>query len=289
MADTRSIYTYQSDLKPGGLASVQLATDATHHPLVLKLYPVTSVHLSNFHAETTALSLLSHPHIVHMREYMENCSVVSKFGVTHVCNQIVLEYCKYGDVFELVVRTGRMSNELANAYFRQLVDAVEYCHAMNVVHRDLKPENLLIDAKFRLKVADFGSALGQNGNNLERFGTPAYLPQFTAQEASSPSLDLYSCGVILYFLLTRETPFVSADVLNPRYRLFLQNKMAFWASKYYLDSDAKDLIEGLLRADPEERLTISEVRSHPWFCSKSQPWSATQTEMRQRLSHYSQY
>jgi len=284
MTCASDIYTFLSDLKPGGLASVQLASDSTLHLLVLKLYPPSKLHTANFHSEVAALSRLFHPNIVQMRDYREDWVMKSKYGVSQVGGLIVLEYCQYGDFFEVVTRTGRLEEGLARVYFGQLIAAVGNCHQHCILHRDLKPENLLIDSECRLKVADFGSALVPGGLPLELFGTQGYLPPNASQEAKSPSLDLFSCGVILYFLLTRELPFARADQLNARYKQFLYNKPAFWSSKLYLSPAAQHLIEGLLAANPADRLTLSEVQSHPWLQAESLPWPAVKEAMRLKLS-----
>lgn len=284
MLCSSDVYTFLSDLKPGGLASVQLAHDSTHHPLVLKLYPNSKLHTANFTVEVAALGRLFHPNIVSMRDYRDDWTSISKYGVPRTGGLIVLEYCQYGDFFELVSRTGRMEEGLARVYFAQLLDAVENCHTHNILHRDLKPENLLIDSECRLKVADFGSARIPNSRPLELFGTQGYLPPNPSMEANSPSLDLFSCGVILYFLLTRELPFAKADPLNARYNHFLHNKPGFWSSKYYLGPEAKSLIDGLLTADPHARLTLLQARYHPWMQGESLSWPQAREKMLLRFS-----
>ena len=69
---------------------------------------------------------------------------------------IVIELVTGGELFEKIVSAGRLDEDKARLYFRQLVDGVEYCHSKGVCHRDLKPENLLLDENGMLKISDFG-------------------------------------------------------------------------------------------------------------------------------------
>jgi serine/threonine-protein kinase len=104
--------------------------------------------------------------------------------------------------------------------------ALEYIHSHGVVHRDLKPENIMIDGEDRVKLIDFGIA-GRAGANRLTFrklsdvmGTPDYIsPEQVEGNRGDARSDLYSLGVILYEMLTGETPFCGPNafaVMNDR-------------------------------------------------------------------------
>merc|ERR1712139_306382 len=70
--------------------------------------------------------------------------------------RIVLEHCENGEIFDYIKAAGHFPTPIARFYFKQLVSAIEYIHSQGYAHRDIKPENILLDAKFNIKLADFG-------------------------------------------------------------------------------------------------------------------------------------
>ena len=145
------------------------------------------------------------------------------------------------------------------------MSGVEYCHRNMVVHRDLKPENLLLDAKSNVKIADFGlSNVMRDGHFLK---TSCGSPNYAAPEVisgklySGPEVDVWSCGVILYALLCGSLPFDDESIPN----LFKKIKGGIYNLPSHLSPGSRDLIARMLLVDPLKRITISEIRSHPWF------------------------
>merc|ERR1712187_862723 len=69
---------------------------------------------------------------------------------------LVLEYAPGGELFDILYYTSALAENVARTYFKQIINGLEACHNANVVHRDLKPQNLLLDAKYNLKITDFG-------------------------------------------------------------------------------------------------------------------------------------
>lgn len=123
---------------------------------------------------------------------------------------MVIEYAG-NELFDYIVKNGKMREEEARRFFQQIIGAVEYCHRHKIVHRDLKPENLLLDEYFNVKIADFGlSNIMTDGNFLK---TSCGSPNYAAPEVISgklyagPEVDVWSSGVILYVLLCGKLPF----------------------------------------------------------------------------------
>lgn len=92
------------------------------------------------------MKLLNHPNIVKLYEVIE----------TEKTLYLVMEYVNNGEVFEYLVKHGRMKENVARQKFRQIVSAVQYLHKKNIIHRDLKAENLLLDSNLDVKIVDFG-------------------------------------------------------------------------------------------------------------------------------------
>ncbi|KAK6796889.1 hypothetical protein RDI58_004590 [Solanum bulbocastanum] len=224
--------------------------------------------------EIKILRLFMHPHIIRLYEVIETPSDI----------YVVMEYVKSGELFDYIVEKGRLQEDEARNFFQQIISGVEYCHRNMVVHRDLKPENLLLDSKWNVKIADFGlSNIMRDGHFLK---TSCGSPNYAAPEVISgklyagPEVDVWSCGVILYALLCGTLPFDDENIPN----LFKKIKLPLGLKlcvpnlrpdccptpfhvgiQFYLVAGARDLIPRMLIVDPMKRMTIPEIRLHPWF------------------------
>ncbi|PIO29909.1 hypothetical protein AB205_0131770, partial [Aquarana catesbeiana] len=89
---------------------------------------------------------------------------------------IVMEYASQGDLYDYISERQRLSDQEARRFFRQIVSAVQYCHANGIVHRDLKLENILLDENKNVKIADFGlSNIYHSDRYLQTYcGSPLY-------------------------------------------------------------------------------------------------------------------
>ncbi|KAJ1428496.1 Serine/threonine-protein kinase, active site [Sesbania bispinosa] len=207
--------------------------------------------------EVSVMRLVRHPHIVELKEVMANKAKIF----------MVVEYVKGGELFAKVAK-GKMKEEIARKYFQQLISAVDFCHSRGVTHRDLKPENLLLDENEDLKVSDFGlSALPEqrrsDGMLLTPCGTPAYVaPEVLKKKGYDGSkADIWSCGVILFALLSGYLPFQGENVM----RIYSKSFKADYALPEWISPEAKNLISNLLVVDPEKRYSIPDIMKDPWF------------------------
>eukprot|EP00603_Paraphysomonas_imperforata_P000066 CAMPEP_0114429040 /NCGR_PEP_ID=MMETSP0103-20121206/9261_1 /TAXON_ID=37642 ORGANISM="Paraphysomonas imperforata, Strain PA2" /NCGR_SAMPLE_ID=MMETSP0103 /ASSEMBLY_ACC=CAM_ASM_000201 /LENGTH=517 /DNA_ID=CAMNT_0001598325 /DNA_START=417 /DNA_END=1970 /DNA_ORIENTATION=+ len=179
-----------------------------------------------------------------------------------------MEYVSGGELFDYIVSRGRLPADEARHLFHMIVSGVEYCHFHDVVHRDLKPENLLLDADNNIKIADFGlSNVIHDGDFLR---TSCGSPNYAAPEVISGNLyagtevDVWSCGVILYALLCGTLPFDDESIPN----LFKKIKSGMYSLPSHLSQLSRDLILRMLVVDPMKRITVHDIRQHPWFLHK---------------------
>ncbi|KAK4269488.1 hypothetical protein QN277_022641 [Acacia crassicarpa] len=207
--------------------------------------------------EVSIMRLVRHPHIVELKEVMATKGKIF----------LVMEYVKGGELFAKVTK-GKMKEDLARKYFQQLISAVDFCHSRGVTHRDLKPENLFVDENGDLRVSDFGlSALPEQRRSDGMLVTPCGTPAYVAPEVlkkigyDGSKADIWSCGVILYALLSGYLPFQGENVMRIYKKAFkAQYVLADWISP-----EAKNLISKLLVVDPEKRYSIEDIMKDPWF------------------------
>ncbi len=156
---------------------------------------------NRFRNEAQAAGRLSHPNIVSVYEYAQ----------TGPQRYIAMEYVAGVSLHETVVHGFRLPLADTLSVIVQLLDALECAHAQGVWHRDIKPANLLLTAEGRLKVTDFGIArIDGSGctHHTTVLGSPGYMaPERYTDEAPDARVDIFSCGVLLYELLTGSAPF----------------------------------------------------------------------------------
>ncbi|CAG2225555.1 BRSK [Mytilus edulis] len=191
---------------------------------------------------------------------------------------LVLEHVSGGELFDYLVKKGRLTPKEARRFFRQIISALDFCHSHNICHRDLKPENLLLDDKNNIRVADFGMAsLQVEGSMLETScGSPHYAcpevirvrltNQKHGEKYDGRRADVWSCGVILYALLVGALPF---DDDNLR-QLLEKVKKGVFHIPHFVPPDCQNLLRGMIEVDPEKRLTLEDIHRHPWVIADSQ-------------------
>ena len=217
--------------------------------------------------EINILRKMDHPNIVKIHD----------FYTTSTEYVLVTEYCPEGELFYEIKNFAPFNEALTGWYMKQILSAVTYCHKLKIIHRDLKPENILISKKHKncfniIKVIDFGTAIIFNKNKSDKSltGSVYYIsPEVLSKNRNySEKCDVWSCGIIMYILLTGLPPF-NGDTDEEIMKKIMKGK--FDMKKYpwpIISSQAKDLLKKLLEFDPNKRITAEEALSHPWFESK---------------------
>ena len=207
--------------------------------------------------EFDMLSKFNHPNVILVTEIFE--STDSYYSV--------MEYCEKGELFNYIVNKNRLSENETSFFYFQIINGLEYIHSLGIVHRDLKPENLLISKEHLLKIIDFGLSNYFTEGQTELLSTPCGSPCYASPEMvagkkyDGMKIDVWSTGIILFAMLCGYLPFEDKnnDVLFDK---ILECKIEF---PDFLSEDAKDLINKILVVDPEERITIKEIKKHKFY------------------------
>lgn len=187
---------------------------------------------------------------------------------------MVIEICKYGELFDYLTKMISLSEKKVRSLMQQIFEAVEFIHKRKIVHRDLKPENILLVDETKIKISDFGfGVIMKDRETLTQLcGTPAYLaPEVLTKSMYEDApgygtqVDMWACGVIMFTLMCGAPPFWNRRQMI-MIRQIMNGDYSFNNPEWdVVSSEAKDLIKNLLVVDPTERLTASEALGHPFF------------------------
>ncbi|CAI2376052.1 unnamed protein product [Moneuplotes crassus] len=205
--------------------------------------------------EIHILKIIRHPHLIQLFEIIETPKQLF----------LIMEYTERGELFNYIVSKSKLREKEACKFFQQIISGVEYIHKLRICHRDLKPENLLLDHNNDIKLIDFGlSNTYKKGNTLKTAcGSPCYAaPEVVAgKRYHGLMVDIWSCGVILFAMVCGYLPFEDPDtgklykkILGARYQI-----------PNHVSPECKDLMKKILDTNPNTRITIEEMRNHPWY------------------------
>lgn len=212
--------------------------------------------------EISIMRALDHPNIIKLIEAYEDEKHLS----------LVLEYCSGGELLDYVLARHHLTELEAAHFMKSILTSIEYLHKNRISHRDLKLQNFMFDRKGEdgvLKLIDFGLS-AQYTAEENRFttivGSPLYIaPEILAKKPYDFSCDLWSCGVILYLLLSGSPPFKGTsnhEIFNNITEGNFDLENGVWEE---ISKEAKSLVRGLLKVDPKDRMAIGKALIHPWF------------------------
>ncbi|KAG5975431.1 hypothetical protein E4U55_007695 [Claviceps digitariae] len=211
--------------------------------------------------EIAIMKKLNHPNLVQLIEVLDDPEEDSLY--------MVMEMCKKGVIMSVGLdeNADPYSDESCRCWFRDLILGIEYLHAQGVIHRDIKPDNLLLSDDEILKIVDFGvSEMFDKSDNMrvsKSAGSPAFMPPELCgkhQQVSGKAADIWSMGVTLFCLKYGKIPFNRPGVLEIYEAIKLDDPFIPEGE----DADFVDLMSRILEKDPEKRITMPELREHPW-------------------------
>lgn len=239
-------------------------------------------HIEDPQKEVAAMQYISkgggHPHVMGVLDVLQDDEYLLLF----------MPFCSSGDLFGFVQQAGRFPEPMARYWFKQILEGLSHLQRMGVCHRDMSLENILVDEYRTSVVIDLGMCLrvpyddgGTNvtdvsAGSLRRLigplipcGKPNYIsPEIFKSEGPFDgfAIDLWAAGVILFIMLVGLPPWEFAGEEDPRYRMVarggLERMLESWNRT--VSGLATDLLQKMLREDPRQRLSLCEVKDHPW-------------------------
>ena len=269
------INNYKMDKKIGEgqfskvyLAEHKLTSEKVAIKIIFKNDNITKETLSRIKSEIEILKRVKHNNI---------CKLISVIE-TNERIYLIEEYIEGNDVLFFINQSDKIEIKIKKVcyYFRQIISSIEYIHSSGIAHRDLKPENILINSKDEIKLIDFGlSKRNKNNDNIKflktRCGSPFYCsPEMISGKKYYGNIsDIWSLGVILYFMVFSELPFYDSDS-ERLYKKILQGKYDISKDKNKNSvKDAIDLINKMLQKEPKKRIRIKDIKKHKFFKMES--------------------
>ncbi|OTA66417.1 serine/threonine protein kinase, AGC family [Hypoxylon sp. EC38] len=205
---------------------------------------------------------------IEIQSNLRHPNILQLFGHFHDSKRIflILEFAGKGELYKHLRRENRFPEWKASQYIAQMASALRYLHRKHVIHRDIKPENILMGIHGEIKLSDFGwSVHAPNSRRQTMCGTLDYLPPEMLKSGSEDNyynekVDLWSLGVLAYEFLVGEAPFEDTPVMTQR-----RIRKADMTIPSFVSPEARDLIKRLLVLDPEKRIPLEQVQTHPWI------------------------
>ena len=198
---------------------------------------------------------------------MEHENVIKVFQIYEDYNNylIIMEYCEGGELFNYIVKKGKLLEIEAAFFFYQIINGVEYIFSQGIAHRDLKPENLLLNKNNIIKIIDFGLSNFFDGehNLITPCGSPCYAsPEMVSgNRYNGFNIDIWATGIILFAMVCGYLPFEHSD----KDKLFEQILKAKLDFPSHLSDSVKDLISKILITDPNQRINIEQIKKHSFY------------------------
>lgn len=223
--------------------------------VIMKKHITTSGDSDHLEREIHVMDSIHHPNVLALLEHFEDDDYF----------YLVMEFCDGGSLFDHIRKGVKIREPQAATLFRQIADAVLFCHSQKVAHRDLKPQNILISEFPEIKISDFG--LCGHITDEVKMSTFCGSPCYAAPECLSHTpydgrqADIWSLGVILYEIVTCQHPW---NVENTP-QMIQQILKGQFTIPFYITTACSELIRGMLKVNPEERMTLDDVLMHPWM------------------------
>ncbi|EJS43810.1 tos3p [Saccharomyces arboricola H-6] len=277
------------DLNTGGLVAIKILNKFERKS---GYYLQVKAENPTINQEIEVMKRCHHENVVELYEILNDPESAKVYLVLEYCSRGPVKWCPESQLEIKAVGPSILTFQQSRKIILDVVSGLEYLHSQGILHRDIKPSNLLISSNGTVKISDFGvsifSATDSTGIQStheqilksKTFGTPAFFaPELCSPEGGhccSSTIDIWSLGVTLYCLLFGTLPFnansglelfdniISKPLDFPSYEKISKRGSSGLTIEEY--GDAKDLLCMLLEKDPNKRITLAEIKTHPFIC-----------------------
>ena len=218
-------------------------------PYVVKIVDKTKIkeknEANNIINEISILKQLHHQNVISLEKVYEDSKGI----------YIVMEYCEGKDLYSYVQKKTKLNEDVAAFFYYQIINAIEYIHSKGFSHRNITLDNILISKSHIIKLIGFSSC---SSNKLSKYSSPEMLNECANNKYAC---DIWSSGVVLYTMLCGNFPFDDEDKTT-LYRKIIEAKVEL---PICLSAKSKDLLKQLLVRDYSKRITINEIKRHPFY------------------------
>lgn len=251
-------FEFGEKLGSGACGEIHLARVKKDHKMIVAIKAINKkkygkkINIEKILNEVDVLMMLNHPNIISFFDFFED---KKKY-------YIITEYSKNGDLYDIMAKKRQFSEKEAAKIIFQIAQGVKKCHDNNIIHCDIKTENIVkIGDKYKL--IDFGFSTKCNKNEITKnslVGTIEYIPPESFYGSYSLSNDIWAIGVLIYELITMETPFFDEEdqIMKDNIK-FLDYKMP-----NYFSNNLKNLLESIF-CPRNERINIDQLLQSSWF------------------------
>lgn len=303
-------YKTDSLLGFGAYSKVKLAIEiSTGKNYAIKIidsiYHNSKVKNKYLKRELDVLEKISHNNII---KYYNSATFLleNDIGYFELHDCILLEYAENGSLFDYILLDKKgFTERIAKSIFVQIINGLESLHSVGLAHGDLKIENILFLCDWTVKLCDFGNSysLGSKNIDVKEGTTKTYCPpeiwggDFT--EILKSTSDIFSCGIILFVLVTGHFPFLEPTNNDFFFRRMKTKKSSGIWDIYKektnifdginISNEFKELFISLVHSDPKDRLSLEEIKKCKWLSTDMAGPNEVIPELERRKKYIMRY
>lgn len=231
---------------------------------IIKKEAMTVSDLELVKGEIDIMKLCRHPNVVRLLDHFENSEFIF----------IVMEYLSGGDLGNhLYVKKFQFTEKRAAEIMLQLANGLNYLHSYGILHRDIKPDNIMLSDNSEnatIKIMDFGlsKVLAPQERVNDGFGTLTFVaPEVLIRQPYNKQIDIWSMGIILYYMLTGCLPFDDENDNEEAIAKMIVFKEVDFPDKLFKErsKEVMNIIGQCLNKNPDKRISIDNFVKHPWI------------------------